>query len=123
MITIEEASKLHRIATSFYICELDIYLSKNILETIEKSAENSFKLGAEFAQRWIPVEEEKPLAYETGEWDGKRSNFVLAKDKHGNVYIARIYQGVIDGSEFCDFVDRTEYDLNDIISWRPINLK
>jgi hypothetical protein len=76
--------------------------------------------GIKFAQRWIPIVDDSPLAYETGEWDGKRSDFVLAKNKWGNVFIARTYEGVIDGNKFCDFAEKDDTILSHIIEWRPI---
>jgi hypothetical protein len=79
-----------------------------------------YKDGFKEATRWIPVEEETPLAYETGGWDGKRSDFVLAKNKWGNVYIARTYEGIIDGSKFCDFAEKDDSIISNIVEWRPI---
>ena len=112
------------------------------METIEEAAKNSFDrlsiagaelnwidfkgqfmIGVAFAQRWISVEEETPLAVETGEWDGKRSDFVLAKNKWGNVYIARTYEGIIDGNKFCDFAEKDDTIISHIVEWRPIELK
>jgi hypothetical protein len=46
-----------------------------------------------------------PIAYETGEWDGKRSDEVIAVDDIGRKIIARVYTGIMDGSEFIDWVD------------------
>lgn len=96
-----------------YVQNSDGFIAKDV----------SFKAGVEFAQRWILVEEELPIAYETGNWDGKRSDFVLAKNIHGNWFKARTYQGVMDGYEFCDFVDDTDMVVSNIVSWRPIELK
>lgn len=84
------------------------------------NVQRTFRDGVEFAQRWIPVEEELPMAYETGNWNGKRSDFVLAKDINGDWFKARTYQGVIDGVEFCDFADEDDYQIADIIAWRSV---
>jgi hypothetical protein len=81
-----------------------------------------FKDAVKFAQQWIPIEKELPLAYESGRWDGLRSDFVLAKNKHGNWFKARAYQGIIDGHEFCDFCDESDVVLSHIIEWRPVML-
>lgn len=81
---------------------------------------NGFNAGIEFSQQWIKVEDETPLAFETGEWDGKRSDFVLAKNKWGNVYTARTYEGIIDGNKFCDFAEKDDTILSHIVEWRPI---
>lgn len=77
--------------------------------------------GAREAQRWISIEEETPDAYVQGDWDGKRSDFVLAKDVHGNLFVARTYEGFMDGTIFLDFVDANDIVLSNIIEWRPIN--
>lgn len=89
--------------------------------TIETEA--AVKHGVQLAQRWISVKEELPIAYETGNWDGKRSDFVLAKNIYGNWFKARTYQGFMDGHNFCDFVDDTDIVISNIVYWRPIELK
>lgn len=81
-----------------------------------------FMAGAEFAQRWIPIGEEIPLAYKSGDWDGLKSDVVLAKNNHGSIFIAGTYQGEIDGLKYCDFVDMNEYVISNVISWRPIDV-
>ena len=91
------------------------------LDIVFSSAD--FKNGVEFAQKWISVEDEMPIPWEQGHWDGKRSDFVLAKNKLRDVFIARTYEGYLDGSHFCDFVDRNDNILSDIIEWRPIEIK
>jgi hypothetical protein len=80
----------------------------------------AFINGAEFAQRWIPVNEELPIAYESGNWDGLRSEYILAKNIDGNWFKARIYQGVMDGFKYCDWVTESDTILTEIIYWRPI---
>jgi len=44
---------------------------------------NAFVSGAEFAQRWIPVDEESPAEYD----------YVLAKSSVGDVYVASFSAG------------------------------
>ena len=51
---------------------------------------------------WYKVEKKKPLAYMTGAWDGKKSDKVLVCTRSGRYYIAEMYEGILDGSEFCD---------------------
>ena len=79
-----------------------------------------FKAGVEFTQRWIPVKEELPVAYESGDWDGLRSDFVIAKCKNDYWYKARIYEGFMDGEDFCDWTDQEDYKIKNVVSWRPI---
>lgn len=78
---------------------------------------------AEFMQRWIPVEEELPIAYETGGWDGKRSDLVLVKYADGDWTKARLYSGELDGHKFNDWYDENDYLINTITHFRPIELK
>lgn len=62
-----------------------------------------------------------PVAYERGDWDGLRSDEVIAVDDIGRKHIARIYQGVLDGTEFCDWVDNTDYIIDrEIVKWAKI---
>ena len=59
-----------------------------------------------------------PITYETGEWDGKRSDEVVAVDDIGIKHIARVYAGVMDGNEFIDWVDGNDYIIDrKIIKW------
>jgi hypothetical protein len=59
-----------------------------------------------------------PIAYETGDWDGKRSDEVVAVDDIGRKHIARVYEGIMDGSEFKDWVDGDDYIIDrEIIKW------
>jgi len=81
------------------------------------------KLGVKFAQLWIPAEEELPIAYEIGNWDGLRSEFVIAKCNNGNWHKARIYSGFIDGHNFCDWAKEDDSIISNVIEWRPIELK
>lgn len=69
--------------------------------------------------------DEFPLAYKTGDWDGKASDLVLAEDIKGNVFIAQFYEGFMDGSSFSDWcvVDTIhKYDslVDDIVRWMVI---
>jgi len=103
-------------------------IDEGIKEAYLKSGDNAyfgngFKAGVEFAQRWISINEETPLAFESGQWDGLRSDFVLAKNKWGNVYIARTYEGILDSNKFCDFAERDDTIISHIIEWRPIEFK
>ena len=66
-----------------------------------------FKAGIEFAQRWIPVEEELP---ETNEF--YESKICLVKNTYGNVDVARYYSNTklwyFNSSNFV------------VTHWRPI---
>lgn len=61
---------------------------------------------------WKYTPPNTPHAYETGNWDGKRSDEVVAEDDNGKKYVARIYSGHMDGSEFLEWVDSNDDCIN-----------
>lgn len=69
---------------------------------------------------WVDIDKEKPLAYETGEWDGKRTDFLLITTNSGDVAIARGYIGFMDGSIFCDFYDKHDYEKANVKYWAEL---
>ena len=93
---------------------------------IEIQTMAGFYAGVEFAQRWIPVEEELPEMSDNeedwifdDEFDDEPIKFskdVLIKDKYGNVAMGCMYE---DG----DWL--SEYIIMDkpITHWRPIEIK
>ena len=113
MKTIERAASIyaepiasdlsHKSMDDLNICDLEDYIAE------------SFKEGVEFAQRWIPIEEELP---EVGE-------IVLVKTKINKVttcemYIPKDYLGNILGEKEW----AASYNFKQAIThWRPINLK
>lgn len=77
---------------------------------------DTFKAGVEFAERWIPIEEELPEKKEHG-----FSDKVLTKDKIGNIKIERY------DYEYNHF-NEIRYDSiktgdGQVTHWRPINHK
>jgi hypothetical protein len=72
-------------------------------------------------KQWNLVSEIMPLAFDTGEWDGKKSDKVIVEDNVGKKYLATYYEGFMDGSHFKDWYDeRDNYINNEIIKWYPI---
>jgi len=82
-----------------------------------------FNSGVELAQRWIPIEKELPIAFESGNFDGLRSEFVIGKFKNGDWTKCRVYSGFMDGFNFVDWVDEHDCEILDIVEWRPIERK
>ncbi len=67
---------------------------------------------------WISIENNKlPVTYETGDWDGKRSDFVFVMRKDGVPQAARLYSGFMDGSEFNNFCDVDDYEIRSVTHW------
>lgn len=101
---------------------------KTIKEAVEENyfdfeQQSAFKHGVNFAQRWIHVEEELPLCYESGDWDGLKSDFVLIKDKYNNWTKGILYSGIIDGHNFNDWYSVESFEMPNVTHWRPIELK
>lgn len=83
--------------------------------------EVGFACGLDFAQRWIPIQEEFPSVYYRDIW--LRSEQILAKDSEDNIFIARVYECVRDGSKHYNFYDRNDSELFNIVAWRLIEYK
>jgi len=101
--------------------ENQVELNCKYYNDYEKSAyELAFKAGVAFAQQWISVEDELPISFERGEWDGLRSDYVIAICKSGNWYKARTYSGFMDGSNFCIWCQEDDSVISQVTHWRPI---
>ena len=66
---------------------------------------------------WNNIKDKKPLAYKTGMFDGKKSDKVLVADEFGKYHIAEMYEGFIDGSDFCDFYDDRDFEIKNVEYW------
>ena len=74
---------------------------------------DDFKSGVEFAQRWIPVEEELP--------ENQGHYLVIAPKsfpKNCEVMIAEFYED--NQTFYCEYSD---FPLEDVTNWRPIEYK
>jgi hypothetical protein len=69
---------------------------------------------------WKYTKDETPITYETGDWDGKRSDKVVVINESGTAYIARLYEGFMDGSEYKDWIDSNDYMIYNIVKWFPL---
>jgi len=70
---------------------------------------------------WNDINRKKPLAYKTGMFDGKKSDKVLICDRSGIYHIAEMYEGFLDGSDFCDFYDVRDYEITNVAYWTEID--
>lgn len=94
----------------------------HVIETyLNKVAKGAYEKGLKDAKEWRYTQEEMPICFEKGEWDGERSDYVIAEDDGGKFHIAILYSGFMDGSDFNNWYDADSYDLEDIIKWKPIN--
>ena len=69
---------------------------------------------------WKYTKDIIPLGWELGDWDGCRSDEVLAEDKNGKRYIAVVYSGILDSVRFDEWYDNNDYSIENIVRWMPI---
>jgi hypothetical protein len=69
---------------------------------------------------WHKLKDKKPLVYREGDWRGKKSDKVLICTKVGEYYVAEMYEGVLDGSEFCYFYDQIDFEIENVEYWTEI---
>lgn len=61
---------------------------------------------------WISfTESDQLLAVESGDWDGKRTDYMLVATSDGNVLKARAYVGFLDGGEFCNWFTENDSEV------------
>lgn len=89
-------------------------------ELAEELAKIAMKHSENVRPRRIPITERKPHCFESGNWDGLRSEYVVVWDSNGDSAIARLYSGFIDGSEFNEFYSNSDFELQNIVSWMPL---
>lgn len=110
MKTVEEATE------DFSLCALMDYEAEKELNgevDIEEFLYECFKGGIEFAQRWIPVEEDLPIS--------QGHYFVKCKTsfpKNCDVVVAEFYE---DNNTF--YSESGDHPIKDATHWRPIELK
>lgn len=71
--------------------------------------------------QWISLKKQKPIATESGAWDGLKSEQILVEDKNGVRYVAVMYEGTLDGSYFCNFYSSLDWEIENVINWKHIN--
>lgn len=69
---------------------------------------------------WKDINTSKPIAYKSGHWDGLKSDEILVYN--GEYHIATMYEGFLDGHEFCDFYDKNDYEIKDVKYWAELDL-
>lgn len=69
---------------------------------------------------WKYTKDIIPLGWESVEWDGCRSDEIIAEDVKGKKYIAIVYSGNMDGCRFDEWYDNNDYLIENIVRWMPI---
>jgi hypothetical protein len=70
---------------------------------------------------WKNIENEKPISYKTGCWDGKMSDEVLVYTRSRKYHVAVMYHVVMDGSETFEFYDTIDFKINNVTHWAEID--
>ena len=70
---------------------------------------------------WKSIKDEKPLAYQTGVWDGKKSDKVLVCTRSGRYEVAELYEGNLDGTEYCVFYNGSDWEIENVVYWTEID--
>ena len=69
---------------------------------------------------WTIIEKRKPIATQSGDWCGLKSDPLLVADKDGKHHIAVMYEGILDGKEFSNFYDENDYEIENVTHWMEI---
>ena len=69
---------------------------------------------------WNKLEDKRPIAYISGDFDGLKSNHVLVMDKEEKYSVAEMYEGFLDGSDFCNFYDVNDFEVKNVEYWTEI---
>ena len=70
---------------------------------------------------WKDFKKTKPMAYESGCWDGLRSDLILVCTSGRQIHIVRMYYVIMDGSESFDFYDDNDCEINYVTYWAEID--
>lgn len=70
-------------------------------------------------QKWINVKSKTPPCYQSGHWDGLKSDRMLVY-ANGETFSATAYEGFLDGSKYLEFYDFTGLELNQVTHWMPL---
>ncbi len=70
---------------------------------------------------WYDINKRKPIATETGCWDGKKSDNVLVCTMGRKYHVAVMYHVIMDGHESFDFYDVSDYDIQNVSYWTEID--
>lgn len=99
-----------------FIVDIERTMAK--ADTGEKKCNKPVVRGSSFTL----ASEEHPITYETGAWDGKRSDVLILLLENGRYATGRLYSGFMDGSEFNDWYDDTdsEIELTNVEAWAVI---
>ncbi len=70
------------------------------------------------SEGWISVEDRTPICYETGDWDGKKSDLFICQDEKGEYHLGSCYE-YEDGQT--EWYDKDDFGLrHNVVKWKPL---
>lgn len=70
---------------------------------------------------WYKLKDRKPIATQTGCWDGRKSDKILVATRNETIHVVEMYEGTLDGSEFCEFYDANDFEVFNVVLWAEID--
>lgn len=70
---------------------------------------------------WYDIKNKRPIATESGNWNGLKSDKIIVCTRSGKYHIAVMYEGILDGSEFCEFYDDRDFEIETVTHWAEID--
>ncbi len=62
--------------------------------------------------KWEYIKNGTPITYESGNWDGLRSDEFVIETDAGDRYIARLYEGYMDGASFQEWYENSDWAIS-----------
>jgi hypothetical protein len=93
--------------------------SSNIRENVFSFFKPHFAHPTEDKEAWVSVEDKGPLCWESGNWDGLKSDIVLVYSNEITIP-ATAYEGFLDGSKYLNFYDYRDCEITKPTHWMPL---
>ena len=66
------------------------------------------------------VKDQEPYCWESGDWDGRKSDPLLVYTSDKEYHVATAYSGTMGGSKFLQFYDNWDYEIEDVTHWAEL---
>ena len=71
---------------------------------------------------WHNIKDKQPIATQTGNWDGFKSDKILVATKNEKICVVEMYEGVHNGYKFRNFYDHDDFEIFNVVKWTEIQL-
>lgn len=71
---------------------------------------------------WHDIKNKQPIATETGGWDGYRTDLILVCTLSRHIYVAYMYEGVLNGHTYRNFYTKDDYEIENVAYWTEIDM-